>query len=60
MKHMKLRWFILILMILNAVFYIWREGVLQTWGFAPSTVREPERQQQQIQPENILITRKTS
>jgi hypothetical protein len=57
---MKLRWFILILMILNAVFYIWREGVLQTWGFAPSTAREPERQQQQIQPENILITRKTS
>jgi hypothetical protein len=60
MKHMKLRWFIFILMILNAVFYVWREGVLQSWGFAPTSVREPERKQQQIHPENILITRKTS
>jgi hypothetical protein len=60
MKHMPLRWFILILMILNAALYIWRGGVLQSWGFAPSSVREPERKQQQIQPENILITRNTS
>lgn len=60
MKHLKLRWFILVLMILNAGFYVWREGVLQAWGFGPSTVREPERQHQQIHPENILITRKTS
>jgi hypothetical protein len=37
MKHLKLRWFILVLMILNAVFYVWREGVLQAWdlGRAP-------------------------
>ncbi len=60
MKHMKLRWFILVLMILNAAFYVWREGVLQSWGFAPETVREPARMPQQIQPENILITRKSS
>ena len=60
MKHLKLRWFILVLMILNAGFYVWREGVLQSWRFGPSTVREPERKQQQIHPENILITRKTS
>jgi hypothetical protein len=60
MKNMKLRWFIFVLMILNAGFYVWRNGVLQSWGFAPETVREPERQLQQIQPENILITRKPS
>ena len=60
MKHMPLRWFILVLMILNAVFYVWREGVLQSWGFAPASVSEPERKQQQIHPENILITRKLS
>ena len=60
MKHMKLRWFILVLMILNAVFFVWRIGALQSWGFAPDTVREPGRQLQQIQPENILITRKPS
>ena len=58
MKHMLLRWFILVLMILNAVFYVWCEGGLQSWGFAPASVREPERKQQQIHPENILITRK--
>jgi hypothetical protein len=60
MKNMKLRWFIFVLMILNAGFYVWRSGVFQSWGFAPDTVREPERQLQQIQPENILITRKPS
>jgi hypothetical protein len=60
MKNMKLRWFIFVLMVLNAGFYVWRSGVLQSWGFAPETVREPERQLQQIQPENILITRKPS
>ena len=60
MKHMKLRWLILVFMILNAVFYVWRIGVLQSWGFAPDTVREPERPLQQIQPENILITRNPS
>jgi hypothetical protein len=60
MKHMKLRWFILILMILNAIFYMWREGVLESWGFAPSSVREPERKLQQINPDNLMITRKTS
>lgn len=57
MKHMKLRWFILFLMILNAVFYGWREGAFQFWNFAPTTVREPERKLQQIHPENIVITR---
>jgi hypothetical protein len=60
MKHMKLRWFILVLMILNAVFYAWREGVFVFWGFGPASVREPERKQQQIHPENILITRELS
>jgi len=60
MKNMKLRWFIFVLMILNAGFYVWRSGVLQSWWFAPDTVREPERQLQQIQPENILISRKPS
>jgi len=35
MNHMKLRWFIFILMILNAVFYVWREGVLESWASLP-------------------------
>ena len=60
MKHLKLRWFILILMIFNAVFYIWREGIFADWGFASETVCEPARILQQIQPDNVVITRKPS
>ena len=60
MKHMKLRWLILTLMVLNGLFYIWREGVFEPWGFAPETAREPMRTLQQIQPDNVVITRKTS
>jgi hypothetical protein len=59
MKHLKLRWLILTLMLLNGLFYIWRQGIFETWGFAPESVREPQRSLQQIQPENVIITRKT-
>lgn len=58
MKHMKLRWLILILMVLNALFYSWRQGIFESWGFAPDSAREPERTLQQIQPDNVAITRK--
>jgi hypothetical protein len=60
MKHMTLRWLILILMILNGLFYIWRHGFFESWGFAPESRREPERTLQQIQPDNIVMTRKDS
>jgi hypothetical protein len=60
MKHLKLRWLILTLMLLNGLFYIWRQGIFETWGFAPESVREPQRSLQQIQPENVIISRKTS
>ena len=58
MKHMKLRWLILILMVLNVLFYSWRQGIFETWGFAPDSAHEPERTLQQIQPDNVVITRK--
>jgi len=58
MKHMKLRWLILILMVLNALFYSWRQGIFESWGFAPDSAREPERTLQQIQPDYVVITRK--
>ena len=58
MKHMKLRWLILILMALNALFYSLRQGIFEAWGFAPESAREPERTLQQIQPDNVIITRK--
>ena len=60
MKHMKLRWLILILMVLNVLFYSWRQGIFESWGFAPDSAREPERTLQQIQPDNVVITRKNT
>jgi hypothetical protein len=59
MNHMKLRWLILILMIVNGMFYIWREGIFESWGFAPASAREPARTLQQIQPDSVHITRNT-
>ncbi len=60
MKHLKLRWFILGLMVLNALFYVWRTGGFEPWDWAPESAREPERLQQQINPDNIVITRKNT
>lgn len=60
MKHLKLRWLILVLMILNGLFYIWQEGAFTAWGWAPPSPREPERPLHQINPDHIEITRKPS
>ena len=60
MKHLKLRWLILALMLSNALLYGWRAGLFEAWGFAPESAREPSRTLQQIQPDNVVITRKLS
>jgi len=48
------------LMLSNALLYGWREGLFEAWGFAPESAREPSRTLQQIQPDNVVITRKIS
>ena len=60
MKHLKLRWLILILMLLNGLFFIWQEGAFKAWGWAPASASEPDRQLQQINSEQLEITRKTT
>lgn len=60
MNHLKLRWFILLLMVLNALFYVWRTGGFEPWDWALESAREPVRLQQQINPNNIVITRKNT
>ena len=60
MKHLKLRWLILILMLSNALLYGWRDGLFEAWDFGHENAREPSRTLQQIQPDNVVITRKTS
>jgi hypothetical protein len=60
MNHLMLRWLILILMLSNALLYGWREGLFEALGLTTETAREPSRTLQQIQPDNVVITRKPS
>ncbi len=60
MKHLKLRWLILTLMLSNAMLDGWREGIFETWVLTPDSTQEPLRTWQQIEPDNMVITRKNS
>lgn len=50
-----LRFLVLVLLLANAGYYAWSQGVLQAWGLAPAQQAEPQRLQQQIQPEALRI-----
>lgn len=50
-----LRFFVLVLLLANAGYYAWSQGFLQAWGLAPAQQAEPQRLQQQIQPEALRI-----
>ena len=50
-----LRLLVLILLLANGLFYAWSEGWLRAYGFAPASVSEPQRVQQQIKPENVTL-----
>lgn len=50
-----LRLFVLVLVLANAGFYAWSQGLLRSWGLAPQEQSEPQRLAQQIQPEALRI-----
>ncbi len=50
-----LRLLVLLLVLLNASYYAWSQGMLRAYGWAPAEQREPQRLQQQIRPEAIGI-----
>lgn len=50
-----LRFLVLVLLLANAGYYAWSQGLLQEWGLAPAQQAEPQRLQQQIQPEALRI-----
>lgn len=50
-----LRLFVLLLVLLNAVYFAWSQGMLRAYGYAPAEQREPQRMQQQIRPEAVRI-----
>ncbi|MCE1191338.1 MAG: SPOR domain-containing protein [Acidovorax sp.] len=45
------------LLLANAGYYAWSQGLLKDWGFAPEEQAEPQRMEQQIRPETLQILR---
>lgn len=50
-----LRFLVLLLILLNAGYYAWSQGMLRAYGWAPAEQSEPQRLLQQIRPEAIRI-----
>ncbi len=55
-----LKMLILLLLLANAAYFAWTQGVLTQLGLAPAHQSEPERLQQQVHPELLLVTPATS
>lgn len=52
-----LRLLVLLLVLANAGYFAWSQGLLGAWGFAPAATGEPQRLRQQIKPEALRILR---
>ena len=52
-----LRLAVIVLLLANAGYYAWSQGLLKDLGFAPEEQAEPQRLQQQIRPETLQILR---
>lgn len=52
-----LRLAVLALILANAAYYAWHEGWLRGVGLAPTEQSEPQRLKQQIEPEQLRLTR---
>lgn len=50
-----LRLIVLLLVLLNAAYYVWSHGLLRPYGWAPADVAEPQRLSRQIRPESLTI-----
>ena len=50
-----LRFFVLVLLLANASYYAWSQGLLLEWGLAPAPQAEPQRLAQQIRPEVLRV-----
>lgn len=50
-----LRLAVLLLLLANAGYYAWSHGLLQGMGLAPAATTEPQRLQQQIDPQNLRL-----
>jgi hypothetical protein len=52
-----LRVAVLLLLLANAGYFAWSQGLLRAWGLAPVQASEPQRLEQQIQPQSLRILR---
>ena len=50
-----LRLIVLMLVLLNAVYFAWGQGWLQTLGVGPTVTSEPQRLKQQIRPQALVV-----
>lgn len=50
-----LRLAVVLLLLANAGYYAWSQGLLREWGFAPVDESEPQRMEQQIAPQNLRL-----
>ena len=50
-----MRFVLLLLLLANAVYFVWSQGLLATYGFAPAPGGEPHRLTQQVKPESIRL-----
>lgn len=51
-----LKLLILLLLLANGAYFAWTHDALAKFGLAPAHQTEPERLQQQVQPELLLVT----
>jgi hypothetical protein len=50
-----LRLVALFLLLANAAYFAWSQGLLLPWGFGPAQQSEPQRLAQQIRPESVRL-----
>lgn len=49
------RWLVLLLVLGNGAFFAWSQGMLKPWGLAPADGSEPQRLEQQIRPQALVV-----
>lgn len=50
-----LRLTVWVLLLANGLFFAWSQGYLRAYGFAPEVQSEPQRMEQQLQPQNLVL-----
>ena len=50
-----LKYWLTLLVLLNAAVLAWQWDVFARWGYGPNQDREPERLQQQVRPEALTL-----